>query len=142
MKPEDILIAITAALILGAVLGKGVFLDMPFSSEKMNQVLSETSNMSASKALQAFHEAGISDSYLAQILNSSRRTIRRLRMGGEPTPSMSASILGLYSNFLLFGRSRFLFVCRFSRGYDQWYAFMNPQQELPDSSHLKLSLTK
>ena len=137
MKPNDIiLIAVIASLTIGAVAGIGLFLNRPFSSEEMHEVLSETSNMSASEALQAFHREGISDSLLARTLISSRHTIRRLRNDGNPSPSMEATILGLYSNYLLMGRPRFVICYSFSK-YDQWYAFRNPLQELPDSSNLK-----
>lgn len=137
MKSNDIiLIAVVASLTLGAVAGIGLFLNRPFSSDEMHKVLTETLNMSASEALQAFHREGISDSLLARTLNSSRHTIRRLRKGGNPSPSMEASVLGLYSNYLLMGRPRFILCYSFSR-YDQWYAFRNPLQELPDSSNLK-----
>ena len=130
MKTDDlILIAVVMSLILGAIVGIGLFLNRPFTSAEMHEVLSETSSMSASEALQAFQHAGISDSLLAKTLKSSRYTIRRLRKGGKPTPSMHATILGLYSNYLLMGRARFILWCRFSGGYDQWYAYPNPLQE-------------
>ena len=140
MKTNDIiLIAVVISLIVGAIGGIGVFLHRPYSSDKIREVLSETSNMSASDALQALHKAGISDSLLAKTLNSSRHTIRRLRKkNGEATPSMKASILGLYSNYLLMGRARFILQYSFSSGYDQWYVFPNPLQELPDSSKITL----
>lgn len=137
MKSNDIiLIAVVASLTLGAVTGIGLLLNRPFSSDEMHKVLTETSSMTASEALQAFHRDGISDTLLARTLNSSRHTIRRLRKGGNPVPSMEATILGLYSNYLLMGRPRFILCYSFSK-YDQWYAFRNPLQELPDSSIIK-----
>ena len=123
------LIALVAVLIiLGTAGGIGLFLNKSFSSDEMQEVLGQTSSMSASEALQAFHEANISDKFLAKTLNSSRHTIRRLREGGNPTKSMKANIVGLYSNYLLMGRPRF-FLCYSFSTYDQFYAFRNPIQE-------------
>ncbi len=130
MKHKLLFISLPIALTLGAGVWATIKLNDPVSAEEMSAVLSETSGMSSSEALQAFEQAGISETLLAKILDCSRFTLRRLR-GGEssPTPSMDATILGLYSNYLLLKKSNFLFRCRFHSGYDQFYCFPNPLQE-------------
>lgn len=81
-------------------------------------------------ALHAFEQSGISETLLARILDCSRFTIRRLRDGETlPTPSMDATILGLYSNYLLLKMSKLLFRLRVLKGYDQFYCFPIPVQE-------------
>ena len=86
--------------------------------------------MSSSEALQTFEQAGVSETLLAKVLDCSRFTLRRLRDGESSlTPSMDATILGLYSNYLLLKKSNLLFRLRFLSGYDQFYCFPNPLQE-------------
>ena len=130
MKLKLLFISLRIALTLGAGVWAAVRLNEPVSAEEMSAVLSETSGMSSSEALQAFEQAGISEPLLAKVLDCSRFTLRRLREGeSSPTPSMDVTILGLYSNYLLLNKSNFLFRCRFHSGYDQFYCFPNPLQE-------------
>lgn len=122
MKLKLLFIFLPIALTLGAGVWAAVRLNEPVSAEEMSAVLSETSGLSSSEALQAFEQAGISETLLAKILDCSRFTLRRLRDGeSSPTPSMDVTILGLYSNYLLLKKSNFLFRCRFHSGYDQFY---------------------
>lgn len=130
MKLKLLFISLPIALSLGAGVWATIRLREPVSAEEMRAVLSETSGMSSSEALQAFEQAGVSETLLAKVLDCSRFTLRRLRDGeSSPTPSMDATILGLYSNYLLLKKSNFLFRCRFHSGYDQFYCFPNPLQE-------------
>ena len=130
MKLKLLFISLPIALSLGAGVWATIRLREPVSAEEMRAVLSETSVMSSSEALQAFEQAGVSETLLAKVLDCSRFTLRRLRDGeSSPTPSMDATILGLYSNYLLLKKSNFLFRCRFHSGYDQFYCFPNPLQE-------------
>lgn len=130
MKLKLLFISLPIALTLGAGVWATIRLREPVSAEEMRAVLSETSGMSSSEALQAFEQAGVSETLLAKVLDCSRFTLRRLRDGeSSPTPSMDATILGLYSNYLLLKKSNLLFRCRFLSGYDQFYCFPNPLQE-------------
>ena len=130
MKLKLLFISLPIALSLGAGVWATIRLREPVSAEEMRAVLSETSGMSSSEALQAFEQAGVSETLLAKVLDCSRFTLRRLRDGeSSPSPSMDATILGLYSNYLLLKKSNFLFRCRFHSGYDQFYCFPNPLQE-------------
>ena len=130
MKLKLLFISLLIALSLGAGVWATIRLREPVSAEEMRAVLSETSVMSSSEALQAFEQAGISETLLAKVLDCSRFTLRRLRGGASsPTPSMDATILGLYSNYLLLKKSNVLFRLRFRSGYDQFYCFPNPLQE-------------
>ena len=130
MKLKLLFISLPIALTLGTGVWAAVRLNEPVSAEEMSAVLSETAGMSSSEALQAFEQAGISETLLAKVLDCSRFTLRRLRDGASsPTPSLDATILGLYSNYLLLKKSNLLFRCRFHAGYDQFYCFPNPLQE-------------
>lgn len=130
MKLKLLFISLPIALTLGTGVWTTIRLIEPVSAEEMSAVLSETSGMSSSEALQAFEQAGISETLLAKILDCSRFTLQRLRDSeSSPTPSLDATILGLYSNYLLLKKSNLLFRCRFHSGYDQFYCFPNPLQE-------------
>jgi hypothetical protein len=125
-----LLVSLLVALGAGTAIWVTISLNRSCSAAEMSTVLSETSGMTSSEALQAFEQAGISGTLLARVLNCSRFTIKRLRDGESlPTPSMDAAILGLYSNYLLLGKSNLLFRCRFHSGYDLFYCFPNPLQE-------------
>ena len=130
MKLKLLFISLPIALSLGAGVWATIRLREPVSAEEMRAVLSETSGMSSSEALQTFEQAGVSETLLAKVLDCSRFTLRRLRDGESSlTPSMDATILGLYSNYLLLKKSNLLFRLRFLSGYDQFYCFPNPLQE-------------
>ncbi len=123
-------VSLLVALVAGTAVWVTVSLTRSVSSAEMSEVCSETSGMTSAEALQAFEQSGISAALLSRILNCSRFTIKRLRDGESlPTPSMDATILGLYSNYLVLKKSNFLFRCRFISGYDQYYSFLNPLQE-------------
>lgn len=130
MKLKVLFISLPIALTLGTGVWATIRLNEPVSAEEMSAVLSETSGMTSAEALLAFEQAGIAMPLLAKVLDCSRFTLRRLRDGeSSPTPSMDATILGLYSNYLLQKKSNLLFRCRFHSGYDQFYCFPNPIQE-------------
>ena len=103
MKPIVlIIISSLVALTLGITIWITVSLNKSYSSQEMSEVRSEMAGMSSAEALQAFAQGGISEGLLAKVLDCSRFTLRRIRAGeSQPTPAMDATILGLYSNFLL-----------------------------------------
>ena len=130
MKPYLIIISSLVVLMLGMSVWIIVSLNRSYSASEMREAHSEISGMSASDALQAFEQSGISAGLLAKVMGCSRFTIRRLRSGESvPTPAMDATILGLYSNYLLLGKSKLLFRCRFFSGYDPFYCYPDPLRE-------------
>ena len=134
MKPYVLIISSLVVLTLGMSVWIIVGLNRSYSASEMREVHSEISGMSSSEALQAFEQSGISEGLLAKVLGCSRFTIRRLRSGESvPTPAMDATILGLYSNYLLLGKSKLLFRCRFFSGYDPYYCYPDPLRETAKS---------
>ena len=134
MKPYVLIISSLVVLTLGMSVWIIVSLNRSYSASEMREVRSEMVGMSASEALQAFEQSGISEGLLAKVLGCSRFTIRRLRSGESvPTPAMDATILGLYSNYLLLGKSKLLFRCRFFSGYDLYYCYPDPLRETAKS---------
>ncbi len=134
MKPIMLIISSVVALILGVSIWITVSLNRPVSAREMSEVRSELSGLSSAEALAAFEQSGISAGLLAKVLGCSRFTIRRLRTGeSAPTPAMDATILGLYSNYLLLGKSKLLFRCRFFSGYDPFYCYPDPLRETAKS---------
>ena len=134
MKPYVLIISSLVVLMLGMSVWIVVSLNRSYSASEMREVRSEMAGMSASEALQSFEQGGISEGLLAKVLGCSRFTIRRLRTGeSAPTPAMDATILGLYSNYLLLGKSKLLFRCRFFSGYDPYYCYPDPLRETAKS---------
>ena len=123
---------IVAALSMGSYWYVEHRLRREYSPEEVREAQHTVSAMSTAEILIAFQEAGLSEESLSKILGLSRFTLRRLKMGETlPTPSMEASFRGMYTDWLLLGRSNLLFQLRYGRnGYDQWYAFPNPLQEM------------
>lgn len=134
MKPIVlIIISSLIALSLGTGVWIAVNLNKSYSPQEMSEVRSEMSGMSASDALRSFEQGGIPEGLLAKVMGCSRFTIRRIRAGeSQPTPSMDATIQGLYSNYLLLKKSNLLFRCRFLSGYDQFYCFPDPLREVAE----------
>lgn len=120
-----------ATALLTVFLWIRIRLSHSYSSEQMHGANTTVAVMSVPDILSAFRSKGVDDVRLASILKSSRFTLRRLRSGeSSPSPSMEASIRGLYTDYLLLGESNLLFRCRYGRnGMDQYYAFHNPLQE-------------
>jgi hypothetical protein len=130
MKPIMLIISSLVALILGVSIWIAVSLNRPVSAREMSEVRSEMAGMSSAETLEAFAQGGIPEGLLAKVMGCSRFTIRRIRSGeSQPTPSMDATIQGLYSNYLLLKKSNLLFRCRFLSGYDQFYCFPDPLRE-------------
>lgn len=123
---------IAVTLSLGSYLYIEHRLHRGYSSEEVREAKHAVSAMSVAEILSAFQEDGLSEERISRILGSSRFTLRRLKTDeSHPTPSMEASIRGLYTDWLLLGGSNLLFHLRYGRqGFDQWYAFPNPLHEM------------
>ena len=128
-------ILLLVVLFAGACLYANLRLHRGYTPEKVSAAMKTTNPLSSADILTAFREEGFRDESLSKILGASRFTLRRIENGeSRPTPAMEASIKGLYTDFLLLDKSRFLFALRYRRGgMDLSYAFVNPLQEEPAS---------
>lgn len=124
-------ILLLAVLLAGASLYVHVRLRGDYSSEEMRAAVKESSAMSPADILTAFQQEGIREETLSRALGASRFSLRRIRLSeSRPTPAMEAAVKGLYSDYLLLGKSNILFTIRYWRNrQDPFGAFINPLLE-------------
>ncbi len=135
-------ILLLAVLFAGACLYANLRLHRGYTPEEVAAAVKEAAPMSSADILGAFREDGIREESLSRILGASRFTLKRIGNGeSRPTPAIEASIKGLYTDYLLLGKSRLLFALRYRlNGMDPAYAFINPlQEEVPTMSMLHIS---